>query len=308
MTQLACDYSDARPSPAAIKAAGYIAVLRYLSPFPQKNLSPAERDALFAAGLGILLVWESTANRATADQAAGAQDAAWANNMADTLGYPADCPIFYAVDTDVQWPQVAPYFEGARSVARRPVKVYGSAAICGGAATAGYGADQWQTCAWSGTTISQNAAIYQRLGPTLTIPNEQGQYDEDVILKPVALWAQSSPPFPPSPPSPSPQEPDMTPFAVVDSDGALHVFARSAANHLVEYVRAPAGWACYDLTQLATNGVALASDISVVVDLQGVIHVFARSAANHLIEYVRAPAGWSCYDLTALATNGVPVA
>jgi hypothetical protein len=189
----AIDYSFARPDPAAIARAGYVAVLRYLSTDPSKNLSAPERDALFAAGLGIRLVWETTASRATEGQAAGAADAQAANDEADALGYPADQPIYFAVDEQTTWASVASYFAGAVSAGRRPVKAYGDDTICDGAAAAGLGSDHWQSEAWSGTTVCPNAALYQRISPTHP-PIPGGGYDEDAILQPITWWTAPAPP------------------------------------------------------------------------------------------------------------------
>ncbi len=83
------DYSFTHPVPARIKAAGYVGVMRYLSPGPNaKNLTTAERDALLAAGLSIGVVWETVANRAAQGFDAGAHDAQVANGQADGLAIP----------------------------------------------------------------------------------------------------------------------------------------------------------------------------------------------------------------------------
>jgi len=152
------DYSYARPDPAAMRGAGAIAVMRYLSPTPAKNLSAAERDALHAAGLGIGLVWESTAARAGAGYAAGLADARAAEAQAAALGYPAGCPIFYAVDYAAAVAAVLPYFQGVAAAAVHPLGVYGSAAIVEGVPAPW----KWQTAAWSAGRISPAAHLYQQ--------------------------------------------------------------------------------------------------------------------------------------------------
>ena len=205
MTQCAIDYSYARPDPQAIKASGYVAALRYLSTDPSKNLSPSERDSLFAVGLGIRLVWETTATEATQGFQAGANDGTAANNQADALGYPTSLPIYYAVDEQTSWSSVTAYFQGVQSVGRRPVKAYGDDAICDGAAGAGHGSDHWQCAAWSGGVVSSNAALYQRVTPTYP-PISGGGYDEDAILKPVNWWTSTTPR-----PAPTPSQPTVYP-------------------------------------------------------------------------------------------------
>jgi len=146
--QLVIDYAWQHPNPAAIAAAGYKGVLRYLSGDSTKNLSTAEAASLLAVFLWILLVWETTATRATGGSAAGVADALQANDMADALGYPANCSLFFAVDEQVAWSAVEPYFGGAVSVSRRAVLPYGSNEIIDGF-FATFGGKGWQTAAWS---------------------------------------------------------------------------------------------------------------------------------------------------------------
>ena len=200
---LAIDYSFSHPTPNAIKAAGYVGVLRYLSLTASKNLQAPERDALFAAGLGILLAWETTTTRATQGTTAGVQDATTANNQADALGYPSTCPIYYAVDENTSWASVGAYFAGAKSVGRRPVKAYGCTGVVVGATQAGYGKG-WQTEAWGGTVVSPSAHLYQRLTPTKTISGASaGSYDEDVVVAPTVVWWTAPAPTPVPAPTPT---------------------------------------------------------------------------------------------------------
>lgn len=187
---LAIDYSFTHPTPSAIRAAGYAGVLRYVSPTPQKNLSAPERDALWVARLGILLAWESTAARAsTGGRAGGEADGVTATQQADALGYPAGAPIFFAVDEDVTWAAVSDYMAGVKAACPYDVRVYGSAAIVD-AAWATY-AMGWQTEAWSGTTVSEHACLYQRAIPTRAIAGAPpGSYDEDVVLATLRWWTR----------------------------------------------------------------------------------------------------------------------
>ena len=196
MSPLAIDYSSSRPDPQAIVASGYSACLRYLSYTPAKNLSAPEAASLHAVGLGIGLVWETTAARATAGFAAGVSDMQAAIAQALGLGYPAGCWLFLAVDTDVPWATVAPYFDGAASVGGPYVLApYGSDKIVDGFVAAGLGPGGWQTVAWSGGVLSPNANLYQRLTPTLP-PIPDGGYDEDAILKPIVWWGGNLNPQP----------------------------------------------------------------------------------------------------------------
>ena len=211
--QLGVDYAWAHPAPAAVKADGYGFVLRYLSTDPAKNLTPAEVKGLHDAGLSVGVVWETAAQRALDGEAAGQADAHAAEAQADALGYPAGCPIFYAVDfgaTGAQMPTVEAYFAGIRAMARRPVGVYGSAAVVEAVLAVGAAEFAWQTCAWSGTGVSTRAHLYQRLHPTRAAISGT---DEDVLLQPVPLWDPAAlvvDPVvfvPPKPPTPAPARP-----------------------------------------------------------------------------------------------------
>lgn len=197
---LVLDYSWARPSPAAIKGAGYSGVIRYLSYEPSKNLSNAERDALWREGLSIGLVWEATAQAPLGGYARGQADAREANRQADAFGWPRDVVIIYAIDFDVrrllqsvlprglsldtmvdmelqvartetahdlvrkamgtQMDQVADYFRGVQSVGLRPAGVYGPDHVCDDLAAAVPLACYWQCAAWSGSGNGTGGSIY----------------------------------------------------------------------------------------------------------------------------------------------------
>lgn len=201
---LILDYSFARPSPAAIKAAGYSGVMRYLSvDNPQthgKIITSTEVDALHAAGLSVGLVWEYTAGRAGEGGAAGQSDVRAAENAAMGLGYPRSLPIFYAVDYGADPNAVLPYFQGINSVAVYPVGAYGSAAVVSSVMSA-FSADYgWQTSAWSNDVVLPNAHLYQRLRATVAQPVPGT--DEDVVLHAFPMWdANVNPPVVAHPPA-----------------------------------------------------------------------------------------------------------
>jgi hypothetical protein len=186
---LAADYSFAHPKPESFKPAGYDVVLRYVSHTTEKNITHAEAKELRQAGLSIGLVWETTADRATGGEAAAEQDRVSAEDMAADIGYPKTCVIFYAVDEDVSPDVVNDYFAGLAKGATHPVGVYGSLRVCEGMRSEGHVTYLWQTEAWSGTDVSKHAHIYQRVRATKNIPDG---CDEDVLLKPLPLWAPHS--------------------------------------------------------------------------------------------------------------------
>lgn len=205
---LVLDYSFARPDPSNIRSAGYSDVMRYLSPDSSKNLSGAERDALWAAGLGIGLVWESTATRAAQGLNAGKADAVSAAAQAKVLGFPVNLPIFFAVDFDAQVSQVVSYFTGVKSVLQNPVGVYGSAKVVDGVIGLGLAKFGWQTMAWSGSTVSPNATLYQRI--RATVSNPVAGSDENLLINDMPFWVKNSP-LPAPAPAPVPNIPHPAP-------------------------------------------------------------------------------------------------
>lgn len=90
------------PFAKMIAAQGFSAVGRYL-----KSLTKGEVTAIHAAGLGLWLIFETTADRALGGIAAGKDDGAKARAQADALGAPPDVAIFATVDTDPSQAQVA---------------------------------------------------------------------------------------------------------------------------------------------------------------------------------------------------------
>jgi len=174
MTGQAVYYSWAWPGGRTIADAGYVGALRYLGD-TSRDLSAAELAELHAAGLAVAIIWETVADRAGHGYAAGAADAGRANWYADRLGWPAGRPIFYAVDFDGTPEQVAPYFDGVRSVPGRPVGIYGSYRIIEAFAGLPF---RWQCAAWSGNgqgtggsiggrRLSAHAHLFQRVGYVL---------------------------------------------------------------------------------------------------------------------------------------------
>jgi hypothetical protein len=183
----------------------------YVSPSPAKNLTAQNVRDYIAAGLSVGLVWESTADRALAGAAAGAQDGAAADAQANALGYPADSPIFFAVDQSVSLSQIngpiRAYAVAFDAAMKRPAGVYGSFLVVQTLVTPGvrpirYG---WQTAAWSAGALSTKAHIYQRATPSGHWPVISGT-DENVLCMPLPL-AGPMHPAPTPPPAPHPVPP-----------------------------------------------------------------------------------------------------
>ena len=138
MSIKALDHSTRLADPVgfaqAAKAAGYSAVLRYL-PLPAGTLAADrvgrltsfEVVAYHSAGLGVGIIWETTAERALGGQTAGLVDGAAARAAAGALGFPADHVIFGAVDFD---PTVDQYATIAAYLGAGQFEPYANGPLC----------------------------------------------------------------------------------------------------------------------------------------------------------------------------------
>ena len=181
MTVKGCDYAFTTVPVPALTADGIGFACRYLSTDPAKNLAAAERDALHAAGISIVLVWETTGRSPIGGYASGLAEARTARAQAIALGCPASVPIYYAVDFDpttAEITEVLDYLHGAADAegSKGRVGVYGSYEITEAAAAAGY-AYLWQTYAWSNGQWQAAAVIRQTLNGT-TIGGVDADIDE----------------------------------------------------------------------------------------------------------------------------------
>lgn len=207
----------------ALKARGVTFVARYLSTSPGKNLTLREAQALSDAGISIVLVWETTAQRSLAGRAAGVADAKAARGQATNVGMPVDRPIYFAVDFDASSGQeaaISAYLDGAASVlGKAGVGVYGGFNVVKHALDGGHCHWAWQTYAWSGGQWDGRAQIRQ--------------YSNDHIIGGVGLdydssqtadfgqWRIGVTPTPP--PGPKPTEEDDMPTGVMASHGVTPV-------------------------------------------------------------------------------------
>lgn len=165
----ALDYSTGRPSISGLVGARIGLVCRYLSPPPNpKNVSASEIAALHAAGIGVLLNWESDAGRAALGAAAGAEDGAQAKALAVALGAPPGQTIYFSTDFDAQAAQYATirayYKAAAQAIAGTyDVGAYGHGELLDMLTDWDLIWAGWQTYAWSKGYISDNADLYQYL-------------------------------------------------------------------------------------------------------------------------------------------------
>ena len=147
------DYSESRPSPTGLAAAGIHFAVRYVGALNTKfNLTPAEAKSLADAGLWICVVFETQPNRALVGRQGGQDDAKKALAAATTCGMPDGRPIYFAVDFDPNASQIAAvkaYFQGIQDVLGPRSGVYGGLGTIQAADSLGI-TWLWQTYAWSG--------------------------------------------------------------------------------------------------------------------------------------------------------------
>lgn len=181
---------DTRPYLAAIKAAGVTHVIRYFGSARWKCATRAECDALRAAGLRIVAVYETTARMTLDGFAAGVDGAQRAQAGVAACGGPEHGLIYFACDTDVGPQGIATtllYLDGAASVlGRYQVGVYGEHDLCAAALAGGHVERAWQCFAWSRGRRLATASLYQRSGrPWGRIVDARGReldYDGDDVL------------------------------------------------------------------------------------------------------------------------------
>lgn len=166
MSVFGVDYAWGRPGAAALKHAGVKFACRYLShDTTGKNLTPAEARSLAAERIWLVVVWESTRDRALSGRAAGVADAKTARAQAENCGMPAGRPIYFAVDWDASISQQAAihaYLDGAASViGRGRVGLYAGYYVIKRAFDAHKITWGWQTYAWSGGHWDGRAQLQQ---------------------------------------------------------------------------------------------------------------------------------------------------
>jgi hypothetical protein len=156
------DYAWGRPNIAAFKAAGVTFVARYVStPGNSKNISASEARTLSRGGLDIVLVFETTAQRATAGFSAGVRDARSARKQALAVGWPKGGVIYFAVDFDASGSAVDRYFDGVASVLGKDhCGPYAGVRVVEHLMNRGF-KWAWQTYAWSGGRWDPRAQLQQ---------------------------------------------------------------------------------------------------------------------------------------------------
>ncbi len=148
------DYSWARPDPTGLHNEGYAFAARYVSHDTSgKTITAGEADALWQAGVDVVVVWEDGAQNALGGYGQGVADAQAADALASAAGMPSGRPIYFAVDFDAQADQqgtIDAYFQGVASViGLGRTGAYGGYGLIARSFDDGVITWGWQTYAWS---------------------------------------------------------------------------------------------------------------------------------------------------------------
>lgn len=177
MSVLGLDFSHGKPRASVVKDEGYRFVIMYCgNPSNPKNATPEAVRDYISHGIGVCLVFESTANRAGQGKAAGIADAKAAVADQARLGIPASRPIYFAVDFDASVVTILPYFQGVHEVPG-PDGAYGSFTVVEKLRSLDYVMETWQTVAWSHGQVSTGKSLFQRLG-TVVVDGVQCDVNE----------------------------------------------------------------------------------------------------------------------------------
>jgi len=151
----------------AMAAAGMRFVCRYLVPesMAWKRLTRAEAEAITAAGMKIVSVFQRGQKDAAGGAANGSRDGKAAYQEAKLIGQPEGTAIYFAVDYDAQpadYAAIEAYLRAAaKEVPGYRIGVYGSFNVVEAMASVNACQHFWQTYAWSKGKLSKAANLYQ---------------------------------------------------------------------------------------------------------------------------------------------------
>jgi MYXO-CTERM domain-containing protein len=175
---------------------GYTFICRYVSGGNSKDITASETSSLEAAGLDIVLVWETSGLAGTDvsdPMSQGVSDATAANSEAASVGAPSTRPIYFAVDFDANSANdtdVNAYFQGVASViGLSRTGVYGGYYIVNELFNQGLVEWGWQTYAWSSGQWDSRAQLRQTLD---NVDNGLLDADEGMVAD-YGQWGPGSP-------------------------------------------------------------------------------------------------------------------
>lgn len=164
------DYSAGFPGAQNIKNKGYIGAVRYAGrPGNPKNATRSELLDFDGQHIGMAMIYEGAATDWRGGFNAGRDNARATRDHTNSMGFPADRPIYMAIDQDVvrsgEFATMVEYLRGANLSLGGPGRtgVYGEADVIDRARDAGVASYFWQTAAWSGGRRTF-AHLFQRIG------------------------------------------------------------------------------------------------------------------------------------------------
>lgn len=202
------------PNPALVNGAGFGAYCPYL-----RNFSVAERDAFWAAGVGLILIQERGGNRAAGGAANADPDFNMAMTQAQALGFDGTTSIDYSeTDFDVQpsdFPACDSYYGRIIALHQQarialPI-IYGAQAYVNHAASwVPPGVRLWEAAGWQRTGL--RLADMTQLEQQIALPSV---CDQDVVLTDLEVWSGLGP-------NPTPTERDDMSVFRHTSAGAVY--------------------------------------------------------------------------------------
>lgn len=167
------DQSWGYANPKEAYEAGYRVVSLYLSHDQSKNATAEKVKAYHAAGIGVVLNWESDPGRPLGGRGYGLEDGRDAVTEIDTLiqqvGYgPRNIlAVYFSCDRQISpgdYPSIDGYFGATKEqlAGKFLSRAYGEADLVDHLVDAGLTDLDWQTLAWSEGRVSKNAVFYQK--------------------------------------------------------------------------------------------------------------------------------------------------
>jgi hypothetical protein len=215
--------SAGHPDPYLVKGAGHKAIIRYFSHDPTKDLTVPELASALDAGLGVSVVWETTALRPLSGSSGGTADGAEFANRLRAVGWPANVHVAVAFDSNFSgfvWRPIARSYGQAFAAAFRAggydpafLLGYGGNTLVADLVAAGTFGGLWQASAtsWSQTYPDPNAHVVQLLQQQ----NLGTTVDINRVQRPLTFYSKGSPL-----PTPVPTEDDDVKFYLVNDGTA----------------------------------------------------------------------------------------
>lgn len=194
----AIDQSWGYIDPPTTARLGVKLVADYLSYDTSKNWTVAQVKAYHAAGVAVLLNWESEPGRPLLGAGAGREDATEAVRLARALiaqvGQPSQAvSIVFSCDRDVnsgQWGVIDAYYSATKAIVNAAGFLngaYGEADLIDHLKGNGLISSGWETCAWSGGRVSPNADLYQS-SINDTLGGASVDFDQILNLPRLGAW------------------------------------------------------------------------------------------------------------------------